>query len=490
VRPLRRTPLALAFALGLAACAASPRAARAPEPDRFGQVAEVPGAPQVTVLVSLAGLAPAHYLDPAAALPTVAALARSGVGAERVEAVAPATPQTVHASLVTGLTPAEHGVSSERLLGDQGVRRERWWHASRLKGPNLWQVTVESGAEVAALDWPATAGAAIPLLLPDIAPTRRDESWLGALQGSTTPWLRDLVAARVAKEPGLARPGAQRDAFLVDAACEIVSAPAPPRLVLLRLSGGAAALREAGPHAEETRQALLRADAEVGRLTGCLERSGRLTSSALVVVGDLSRLPVHTALRPNLALAGAGLLRADSQGGAQSWSAIARSNGGSAFVYARDADSALRARSALQAEAERTRAFRVVSADEMIQRGADPEAWFGLDANPGWVFENSTRPPDTLAAPERAAGGYLAAGSDGSPGFVAWGQGVRRGVRVPGMRQTDVAPTVARLLGVSLGPRTDGRALVGALAVPDRTRGTAPVAAGGSGSDTRPAPSP
>jgi hypothetical protein len=486
VRPLRRS--ALAVALGLAACATPPRGVRAPEADRFGQVAEAPGTPQVAVLVSLAGLAPAHYLDPAAALPTVAALARSGVAAERVEAVAPATPQTVHASLVTGLTPAEHGISSERLLGDRGVRRERWWHASRLKGPNLWQVTVESGSEVAALDWPATAGAAIPLLLPDVAPARRGESWIGALQGSATPWLRDLAAAGVAKQPALARPGAERDAFLVDAACEIVSAPAPPRLVLLRLSGSAVALRAAGPHAAEARQALARADAELGRLAGCLERSGRLAGSALVVVGDVSRLPVHTALRPNVALAEAGLLRADSRGGAESWSAIARSNGGSAFVYARDADSALRARSVLLAEAERTRAFRLVPAEEMIQRDADPEAWFGLDASPGWVFENGSRAPATLAAPERSAAGYLAAGSEGSPGFVAWGQGVRRGVRVPTMRQTDVAPTVARLLGVSLGSRTDGRALVGALAVPARTRATAPVAAGGRGSEPAAAP--
>jgi hypothetical protein len=276
----------------------------------------------------------------------------------------------------------------------------------------------------------------------------------------------------------------------VDAACEIVSAPAPPRLLLLRLSGSAVALRSAGLYAEETRQALLRADAEVGRLGACLERSGRLAGSAIVVVGDLSRLPVHTALRPNVALASAGLLRPDAHGAADSWSAIARSNGGSAFVYARDADAALRARSALLAEAEQSRAFRVVSADEMIQRGADPEAWFGLEANPGWVFENQARPPSTLAAPERAAGGYLTAGSEPPPGFVAWGRGVRHGVRVPTMRQTDVAPTVARLLGISLGPRTDGRALVGALAVPAGTRDLAPVAAGGEEPGGAPVASP
>ena len=55
--------------------------------------------------------------------------------------------------------------------------------------------------------------------------------------------------------------------------------------------------------------------------------------------------------------------------------------------------------------------------------------------------------------------------SDSPPaGFVAWGRGVRRGIRIPRMEQTDVAPTVARLLGVELG-EVEGRLLVGALAL-------------------------
>jgi len=61
-----------------------------------------------------------------------------------------------------------------------------------------------------------------------------------------------------------------------------------------------------------------------------------------------------------------------------------------------------------------------------------------------------------------------------SPGFVAWGSGVRRGVRIPWLRQIDVAPTVALLLGVPL-DEADGRAPLGALNLPaaQRTRGDA-----------------
>jgi hypothetical protein len=61
--------------------------------------------------------------------------------------------------------------------------------------------------------------------------------------------------------------------------------------------------------------------------------------------------------------------------------------------------------------------------------------------------------------------------------FAAWGCGIRKGIRIPAMDQTDVAPTLARLLGVSL-DGASGRALVGVLA----GGGAAPVASGAGGS--------
>ena len=144
---------------------------------------------------------------------------------------------------------------------------------------------------------------------------------------------------------------------------------------------------------------------------------------------------------------------------------ISRSNGGSAFVYARDERSAVEARRVLEENARRTGAFRVVAASEMSRLGADPEAWFGLEAAPGYAFGDEALGPRVAAAAVRSAGGYLPGAAETDVGFVAWGRGIRQGVRVPRMSQTDVAPTLARLLGVSL-PEPDGRVLVGLLEVP------------------------
>jgi predicted AlkP superfamily pyrophosphatase or phosphodiesterase len=42
--------------------------------------------------------------------------------------------------------------------------------------------------------------------------------------------------------------------------------------------------------------------------------------------------------------------------------------------------------------------------------------------------------------------------------FIAQGAGIRRGVKLDRVRNLDVAPTIARLLGVAL-PTADGRAM-------------------------------
>jgi hypothetical protein len=133
----------------------------------------------------------------------------------------------------------------------------------------------------------------------------------------------------------------------------------------------------------------------------------------------------------------------------------------------------VRAREVLQAEARASGVFRVLSADEMLRAGADPDAWFGLEAEPGYVFEDAASGPLLRAAAVRGAGGYVSPLPALQPGFAAWGRGVRRGIRIPVMRQTDVAPTLARLLGVPL-EGSEGRVLIGLLEVAPSVGG-APV---------------
>jgi len=433
-----------------------------------------PTVPQLVVLVSVAGLGPDAYRGPLPTMPLLARMARAGAFADRVEPVAPASSSPAHASLITGRQPAQHRVTSERLLGDRGVRRAGFDHASQLRGPSLWSVSVQRRPNVAALGWPTTVGAAIPLLLPDVGMPPRGATWLEALADKSTPWLLERAQSRGGDDPETAIPGAARDGVLVGVACDVIASPSPPSLLLLHLAQPRVPVARFGPGTPAAREAYAGVDARLNTLLGCLRDEGRLATSALVVVGDTGVVPVHTVLSPNAWLEEEGLLARDAAGrGLRGWRALVRSNGGSAFVYARSEGDAVRARRELEARAQDGR-FRVVSAEELLDAGADPEAWFGLEARLGYVFTDDAAVIGPVPSALLGAAGYLSDVPAMSPGFVAWGSGVRRGVRIPWLRQIDVAPTVALLLGVPL-DEADGRAPLGALNLPaaQRTRGDA-----------------
>ena len=453
--------LALACAGSEAPAPPSPSPGSAPARPRSGYPARV-------VLVSVTGFTPAAYRvapghEPLMA--TVSTLAGSGAAADAVTGVTPTTPYPSHATLVTGELPSVHGIVADHLLGDRGVRAARLSHASLLKAPTLWDLATRSGLAVASLDWPTTVGAAVDWLLPDLTPTARGETWAGVLADATTPGLLERARGLGLADAAADRAGSARDSILAGLACELLASERPPGLTLIRLSQAAPEFLRAGPDAPAVSDALQRVDREIGGLLTCLAQAGRVDSTAIGVVGDVGVLPVHTLIAPNAVLAGAGLLSAEGPGVSE-WSAVVRSNGGSAFLYARNDAAAVRARRELTDAAARTRAFQIVSAEQMLELGADPEAWFGLEAEPGFAFGDQAVRPLLQPAAQLGAAGYLPGRTAPDTGFVLWGQGVRPGVRIPTMRQTDIAPTIARLLRLDLGS-VDGRPLVGALALPE-----------------------
>jgi hypothetical protein len=464
-RAARGAGLLGAFAL---ACAGpgSPSAPRIEIPALAGPAAR----PAHLVLVSIAGLGPDRYRSHPAGMPgmpALAALAEAGVAADAVEGVTPASVYPAHATLVTGELPAEHGITADRVLGPQGVRSLHFSHASGLRATTLWQRASEAGRAVAALAWPTTVGAEIALRLPDLEPARGGETWLGVLADAASPELLALARARGGEAPETNTPGAARDGVLVGVACSLLESTRPPALLLLRLSQTEPALLRHGPGTPEVDAAFAQADREIARLFACLQRGPARDSAALFAVGDRGFAPVYAVLTPNTALARAGLLTPvpGVPQGVSRWSAIARSNGGSAFVYAEAERDAVLARRVLAKEAARVGSFRVVPADELLRDGADPDAWFGLEAEPGFVFDDLVQGPFLLPAAIRGAGGYLPTREEMQTGFVGWGRGLRTRVRIPRMKQLDVAPTAALLLGVELG-EVSGRPLLGALDLP------------------------
>jgi hypothetical protein len=82
-----------------------------------------------------------------------------------------------------------------------------------------------------------------------------------------------------------------------------------------------------------------------------------------------------------------------------------------------------------------------------------------LTAKDGYSFSGATGGPVTAAVPQqRGSHGYLASDPEMDALFIASGYGVRAGALTGRISNVDVAPTIAKLLGVSL-PSAKGKPL-------------------------------
>ncbi len=479
------------LALACTGSAPSLRSAEERDPTRLRALREA-GAPRRVVLVTVAGLEAGDFLAPtgfvagpadATRMPSLAALAAEGTLGVAATPPMPGSSYASHATLVTGLRPDRHGIIADEGIVAEDDHAQPFFDSRLLKATTLWDAALGRG--VLALGWPTTEGARIELLVPDAAAVPGAQSWLESVKQRSSPPLVASLEARAKRDlaasprgPG-GRPrspaswptAAERDGAFVDAACDVARSERDPALWLIRLVGPGAALATRGHGSPEHAEALRRADAELGRLVDCLEDASRLVDTALFVVGDVAFRPVHSEISPNVALVRENLIGRDprSKNGVRSWIALSLSHGRSAYVYAKDAESALSARRALDAEAERSGAFEVVSAQDLAAGGGDRQAWFGLTARPGFSFGNALTGPLLRPAELRSsAGGFARSEEAGglagdAVGFVGWGRGVREKVRVPELALVDLGPTIARLLGLRLDDRPDGRAMVGIL---------------------------
>ena len=100
--------------------------------------------------------------------------------------------------------------------------------------------------------------------------------------------------------------------------------------------------------------------------------------------------------------------------------------------------------------------------DEIRERGGDPDALLFLDPAEGYTTAAGVSGGFLVASPRRGDHGYIPDAPAMHTGLIIAGAGIRAGIGMPFARQIDIAPTVARLLGLTL-PKAEGVAMTGLL---------------------------
>jgi predicted AlkP superfamily pyrophosphatase or phosphodiesterase len=404
------------------------------------------------VIVSIDALRPEFYLDASYGATELRAMVAAGSAARGAEAVFPTVTYPNHATIVTGVRPLRHGVAFN-VLFDPAGGRSRWYEeAADLRATPIWEWARTAGLRTASVSWPSTVGARIDSLVPERDYHLRREPF-DALTSASTPGL--LTRLGVAPAADVFTDAVKWDAFLTATASALIRAERP-HLLLIHLVQADFAQHRGGRAAADLPETVARLDAHVGSLRRALRDAGIAERSVVIVTGDHGFQDIARVVHPNVLLARAGLRRCPELG--ESWFATVHTAGGGAAVFVSPnagADAvALTERTLRTGAGDR---YTVLTRAELDALGAMPGAALGLEAMPGWIIGGGCG--RGLEGNVRGGThGFLPSRESMLTGFIAAGAGVRAGVLLDRIRLVDVAPTAARLLGLTP-PTLEGHVL-------------------------------
>ena len=413
------------------------------------------------VLISLDGFPSWALDDPYLPVPTLRRLAAKGAIAKGMRPVNPTVTWPNHTTLVTGVTPARHGVLYNGLLErDPGVppRVEPWLPRDQMvHAPTLYDVAHARGMTTAQVDWVAIQAApTITWEFPERpAPDGKIAQEL-VKAGVLTPDELETFATRNI---------IWRDRIWTEAAAHIIRAHRP-NLMMFHLLNLDSTQHRYGPRTPAAMTTMALLDGQVAQIVSAVERAGLASRTTYFVVSDHGFRLVKRLIKLNVALAQAGLLTVQD-GKITASQVYAVPEGGSAIVYVTAPDPA----GDLAA-----RAKQAITGIEGVEAIVEPTdyARFGLPQpaatdqmgvlfvtpQEGYAFAAPAEGEVVINASEGSLGahGYPATDPDLSALFLASGARIRPGVTLDVIDNVDVAPTMATVLGLKLA-NVDGKVL-------------------------------
>lgn len=430
--------------------------------------AEVPAKDRIVVLVTIDGFPAWIWDDPALPMPFLQKLARAGAVAKAMTIANPSITWPNHTTLVTGVTPARHGVLFNGMMVRQGpgmpLKLEPWKNKAELiRVPTVYDLAFKAGLKTAHVDWVPTTNAG----------TFHFE--FGERPNAANPIEREMLAAGLINATELKefnqRNPPWRDVYWTRAGVHIVKQH-KPNLLLFHLLNTDAINHRSGPGTWASMSAFAFADTCLRELFEAVQAAGFADKATFVITTDHGFKTAKRVIRPNVALRQAGLLRVQGPT-ITTCEAVANTLGGSAMIYVPDKSKLAGLTPKLKDLLGKLEGVeRIYEPAEYASLGLptpaqnDQMADLFVVAKDDYAFTHYPTGDEAVTdlTPEVYPGhhGYLASDPQLNGMFVAWGHGVKRGALLGEIRNLDVAPTVAALLGLKM-ENVEGRVLAEAL---------------------------
>jgi len=411
------------------------------------------------LMISIDGMRP-DYVTKADAhglsVPVLRSFMAHGMYADGVIGVVPTITFPSHATLITGVWPDRHGIYNNALFDPLNQTMGAWyWYEDDLKAPTLWQVAAKAGIVTASVFWPSTTDAGdIDYLVPAYPARIPEEAHL--MEALSRP---DGYLKKIEKQAGafyIHGSDLDFDELLTRTSIAIIR-DAKPGFMTVHLVSVDYYEHKTGPFSPDSDHAVEESDRMIGQLADA-ERAVD-PQAIVVVVSDHGFAATHTSVNLMIPFVQAGLISLKSpspgsQPSIASWKAMVWNAGGSAYVILKDPEdreTLERVNTLLDGLRDDSRygIDRILTHEEIVARGGDPNASFLVDFHPGFSAGGRLVGGMLNAIPGTGNHGYLPDHPQLQSSFFAIGSGISHcDVGTIDMRQ--IAPTVAAWMGVRL----------------------------------------
>jgi predicted AlkP superfamily pyrophosphatase or phosphodiesterase len=406
----------------------------------------------IVVLITIDGFPARALRDPRLPMPTLRALIAHGAHADAMLPINPAITWPNHTTLITGVDASEHHVLFNGLLSFPSdgsmVQVKPWVPKDELvHARTLYDALAEKGMTTGQVDWVAIYGA-------------KNVRWQFAERPTMdSPIVQDLIAQGLVTQHDIAAfddsSPAWRDQVWTDAAIDILTRHTP-NLLLFHLLQTDTLQHEYGALSPAAYAAFAYADSCIARLIDAARKTGLSDRITFIVASDHGFTNYTHIIHANAALVQQGLLH--MQDGHYKGDVWIQPEGGEASLYIHDATRRAALVPKLKSYFETQPGIAVVYTNEEARKlgipssaSTDQAPDLYLVAKPDYAFMDGTDEPFIEnVTPARGAHGYPNTDPDMDALFVASGAHVRAGVDLGTISNLRVAPTIARLLGVSL----------------------------------------
>lgn len=414
------------------------------------------------VLVTIDGFRPEFYLDSTYGMFTVRDMMKNGVAAKGADPVFPSVTYPDHTTLVTGVTPAKHGIYYNTPFEPQGQTGKWMWDYNLIKVETIWSAMHKAGKKTACVRWPVTYQAPIDYRIPEYWNYQDMSDARPFTAANTSPlslWkeVQDSATGYIQA----ADLGADNNELIQDENMARITGyllkQYKPNFTAVHLACTDHYEHQEGREAYMVRAAVAGADRCLKTIREALNRAGIEDSTLLIVTGDHGFENIYRSFNPNYILKENGLMNDIKK---DDWKAQFHSSGGASFLKLKDPKD-----KATVAKVEKLlnnlpdsvkQYFAIVSKDKLDAVGADPNVPLALTGLNGASFGGDTKQIFQVFDRVRGTHGYYPDHQQIKTGFVAYGPGLKKGTLVENMRLLDVTPLIVNLTGIPF-PETDGK---------------------------------